>query len=693
MTKKDKSKAGARRKVKGAAKRKGKPTAKKKSRPAAKKKPKPAPRKRKQRAKPKKPKGKPVAKISPDLVAEHVNQLRELFPACVTEDKIDFDRLRTLLGKDLDDGPERYSFTWTGRRDAIRLLQIPSRATLVPCPTESISFGEATHAFVEGDNLEVLKLLYKSYFGKVKMIYIDPPYNTGNDFLYPDNFADPLETYLQLTGQKDSEGNLLISNPQTSGRYHSAWLSMIYPRLFLGRQLLREDGVIFVSIDDNEAHNLRMIMNEIFGEENFVGCICWQKKYSPANDKGDLSDMHDFILVYCKQRPGGKRSEDIVLNRLARTREQDEAYKNPDNDPRGDWKPGDYTCNKSAEERPNLYYAIEHPKTGEEIWPNKTRVWAYSTEEHARHVKEQRIWWGLKQRNKVPAYKRFLSEVPGRIPTTWWPHTEVGHTDEARKETNALFPGIGRSFDTPKPVRLLKRIVEIGALGTEGNTEDLVVLDFFAGSCSTAQAVLETNAERGSTLRFIMVQLPEPMSTPQTLDDGVTLDSIAEMGKERIRRVIGNLRESNKEDSDRQGGGSVRDLGFRVYRLAQSNFKAWPGLKKKDPEVFSSTMDMFTDPLVEGWDLDNVIWEVTVKEGYGLASRVEPVPTVKTNRVFHITDSDSDQALHICLDDTIREATLGALALKKEDLFMCRDAALDDEKAANLALQCRLKTI
>ena len=651
----------------------------------------------------KKPEIKRVEKASADLAKENIARLRELFPEAVTEGKIDFAKLRETLGDEVDDRPERYSFTWAGKRDAIRLLQTPSRATLVPAPKESVDFDETRNLFIEGENLEVLKLLYKSYAGRVKMIYIDPPYNTGNDFIYPDNFADPLDTYLKLTGQKDGEGNLLTSNPETSGRYHSAWLSMMYPRLFVARQLLREDGAIFVSIDDDEVHNLRMLMNEVFGEENFIATVCWQKKYSPANDKSDLSDAHDYILVYARQRPLGEgRGSEAVLDRLPRTSEQDSAYRNPDDDPRGPWKAGDYTCNKSAEERPNLYYTIKQPKTRKDIWPKKTRVWGYGKEEHERHVMEKRLWWGADGNNKVPAYKRFLSEVPALLPTTWWPFTDAGHTDEARKETNALFPEIGRGFETAKPVRLIRRIVQLGA---GGNVDSIpIVLDFFSGTGTTAEAVLQLNHEEGIDRRFIMVQLPEPTSDKR-------LTTIAEIGKERIRRVIKKLKDESKGKLDLKDRETPEDLGFRVFKLAESNYRSWKGVENKDDAAYAETMQLFTDPLVPGWKPMNVIYEAALKEGYGLTSTIEQAypPIAPKNKdekesaqsaksadknvVYLVTDADKGQSFRISLDDRLKAATVKALALKKDDLFICRDAALTDEQAANLALQCNLKTI
>jgi adenine-specific DNA-methyltransferase len=352
---------------------------------------------------------KPVSKTTSSLTDEQLEALRALLPQAFTEGRIDQEKLLASLGELIDDRPERYSFSWAGKRDAIRLLQAPSRATLIPARAESLDFDATQNLFIEGDNLEVLKLLYKPYFGRVKMIYIDPPYNTGNDFVYPDNFADPLDTYLQLTGQKDSAGNLLTSNPETGGRYHSAWLSMMYPRLFLARQLLREDGVIFMSIDDHEVYNLRMLMNEIFGEENFVANIVWQKKYAVSSDAKGIPDMHEHIIAY-------QKSYAFAPNLLPRTEKQDNAYQNPDNDPRGLWRPDNLT---RSEYRERDCYPVVSPKTGKVFYPPKGASWRHPHDVVEKMIADNRIWFG-QDGNSRPVPKRFLSEVrQGIVVSTW----------------------------------------------------------------------------------------------------------------------------------------------------------------------------------------------------------------------------------------------------------------------------------
>jgi adenine-specific DNA-methyltransferase len=640
-----------------------------------------------------------VERTSADLLAENVAELKRLFPEAVTEGKVDFAKLREALGDAVDDRPERYSFTWAGKRDAIRLLQTPSRATLVPAPKESVNFDSTNNVFIEGENLEVLKLLYKSYAGRVKMIYIDPPYNTGNDFIYPDNFADPLDTYLKLTGQKDSEGNLLTSNPESSGRYHSAWLTMMYPRLFVARQLLAEDGIIFISIDDSEVANLKLLMNEVFGEENFLACIVWQKKYAVSSDAKGIPPMHDYVLAYT-------RSSLFNPNLLPRTEKQDAHYSNPDNDPRGPWRPDNLT---RSEYRQRDCYQITSPKTGKVFYPPKGASWRHPQDVVLKMIADNRIWFG-KDGSSRPVPKRFLSEVrQGIVVSGWWPHTDAGHNDEAKKELQALFDG-DSPFDTPKPTRLVRRMLTVC---TEPCAGDLVV-DFFAGSCTTADAIMQQNREDGGNRRLIMVQMPE--ATPESSQARQAgFDSIAEIGKERVRRVIKKLKDESKGKlafNDREG---PEDLGFKVFKLAESNYRPWKGVQEKDGEAFARTMGMFIDPLLPGWKTQDVIYEVALKEGYSLTSQIAEVypqitqisqkgkaakeQSVKSaqsadeNAVYRVTDADKGQSFLICLDDKLKAAAIKALGLKKDDLFICRDVALTDEQAANLALQCKLKTI
>lgn len=453
---------------------------------------------------------------TPDGQQERLQEFKRLFPDLFDgEGQLKLDDLKQLTG-DLSQHKERYDFTWSGKRNAKQAAYSPTTAALTLDESRSVNPDQANgNLIIEGENLESLKCLLAAYRGAIKCIYIDPPYNTGKDFVYSDNYNEQRKAYWQQTGGVEA-GIKVDTNPDSDGRYHSNWLNMIYPRLLLARQLLKDDGVIFVSIDDNEVHNLRKVMDEVFGEENFLACVCWQKKYAPSNDTEDFSPMHDFIVVYCKERKYTASGKVIgILRRLDRTVEQNKLYKNPDNDPRGLWRTDNYLCNKTAEQRPNLYYPIIHPKTSEEIWPNRNAVWRYSKDRHELNVRENRIWWGATKDNAVPAYKRFLSDVSGVISTTWWTHKDAGHNDEAKKESRNLLSDIGVDFDTPKPVRLIKRILKLatspgekpdsallgindmtatyevkGQIETQINEKE-IVLDFFAGSGTTAQAVLE----------------------------------------------------------------------------------------------------------------------------------------------------------------------------------------------------------
>lgn len=431
---------------------------------------------------------------------------------------------------------ERYAFTWAGKRDALRALQAPSPFTLVPVPDQSVGGNAAAHLFIEGDNLEALKLLRGTYGGRVKMIYIDPPYNTGKRFIYPDNFVG------------SGKANL----PDRTDRRHSAWLSMMYPRLFLARQLLTDDGVLFVSIDDGEVHNLRLLLDEVFGAENFVANVIWEKKYAPQNDARWFSDTHDHILVYARHKDSWRP------NLLPRTGAANGRYRNPDNDPRGPWKASDLSV-KTYSARND--YPITTPG-GRVVRPPESRCWAVSREKFQALVDDGRIWFGPGG-NNVPALKRFRSEVQdGMVPRTIWYRDEVGDNQEAKQELKALLAGVGVFFDTPKPVRLVRRMLQLATRDDEG----AIILDFFAGSCTTAQAVMELNHDTGGNRRFICVQLPAPTGNPD-------FPTIADIGRERIRRVAARLLaraglDAGAPDGPAAAKPAAANAGYRVLRLA-----------------------------------------------------------------------------------------------------------------------------
>ena len=629
--------------------------------------------------------GEPVQKETPNVAEEQLARLKELFPEAFTEGKVDWDKLRATLGDLVDDGPERYTFTWAGKRDAIRLLQTPTRATLVPCREESVSFDQTRHLFIEGDNLEVLKLLYKPYFGRVKMIYIDPPYNTGHDFIYPDNYADPLATYLQLTGQQDAEGNLLTSNPETSGRYHSAWLSMMYPRLFLARQLLREDGVIFVSIDDSEVYDLRLLMNEVFGEENFIDCIVWKKRYGGGPKEKYLVTIHEYVLFYARNRDSieniGVPLDPETIKRYYKHKDEKYAV-------RGPYRTHPLEATRSVGVRKNLVYPISSPD-GEEVWPR--RQWWWEKERAMEALRNNELEFIRGRDGTVTVHtKQYLRDENGKIRQTK-PFSMIDdiYTQHGTAEIEQIF-GDSRIFPFPKPTGLIKPLLQIASL-SEGD----VVIDFFAGSCTTTQAILELNREDGGDRRFIMVQLPEPTPGDSPARQA-GYESIADIGKERIRRVIAQMQQERESQLPLETRETPEDLGFKVFKLAPSNYQLWRGVGEDTPDAYAEQMELFTDPLVDGWTAENVIYEVALKEGYGLNCQITPLPLVGEGpgvRAFRVTDPDKEQSFTICLDNAISLENLSALNLDKDDLFICRDVALDDEAAANLALQCRLKTI
>ncbi len=503
---------------------------------------------------------------SANLTQDNIARIRDLFPSCITETKaedgciklaVNFDQLRQELAESIVEGPqERFHLNWPGKREALLKANTPIAKTLRPAQLDSEEFNQTRNLLIEGDNLDALKLLQETYLGKVKMIYIDPPYNTGNDFIYSDDYIESVESYKIKSNQVDDGSNRLVANTESNGRFHSDWLSMIYPRLVLARNLLSDDGVIFISIDDTEVANLRLVCDQIFGQANFLVNAIWQKRYGVSSDAKGIPGMHDHILVY-------QKSTSFVPGLLPRTDKQDSMYKNLDNDPRGLWRSDNLT---RTEYRARDVYPITSPKTGQQFFPPKGSSWRHPQEEMEKMIADNRVWFGLDGTNR-PAAKRFLSEVKqGVVASGWWPFSEVGHTDESKKELQSLFEE-GSPFDTPKPTRLIKRMLDIGLGSKEG-----IVLDFFAGSGSTGHAVMAWNAEKNANARFILVQLPEPVSSDvKTQKIAADLCSqlqkprnIAEITKERLRRAA-------KQVKDASTGTANLDLGFRVVKVDSSN--------------------------------------------------------------------------------------------------------------------------
>ena len=548
----------------------------------------------------------PIEKIEPgapesqsaDLLAGNLAQLRALFPELVTEGPkgpaINVDVLKGLVGDlTVTDADEKYGLNWHGKRAARQLALTPSTGTLRPCPDESVDWDTTQNLMIEGDNLEVLKLLQKSYAGKVKLIYIDPPYNTGKDFVYPDNFQDSIRNYLELTGQLEG-GRRISSNTDASGRFHTDWLNMIYPRLKLAQSLLAEDGAIFVSIADHEIHNLRHAMDEIFGPENFIATVIWHKMDSPKNSAVHLSEDHDYIVIYAKN------SDEWRPCPLPRTEDMVARYKNPDNDPRGNWLLGDLAArNFYAQGR----YPITTPSGKVISGPPAGSYWRISEDKFRELDKDGRIWWGANGDNR-PGIKRFITEVKdGVVPQTYLPWKDVGSTRNAKQELSQLMDADAGEdlFITPKPVRLMKRVLQIGA------AKDALVLDFFAGSGTTLHAALEQNAQDGGSRRCILVQLPEPLEAKSA--KGYV--SIADITRDRIRRAGTKVRGEFPLFSG--------DTGFRTFRLDTSNITAWA--PKRD-DLAKSLFDHL-DHVDAGRSDDDVLYELLLKLGLDLCVPID----------------------------------------------------------------------
>ena len=564
---------------------------------------------------------------------------------------IDFDKLRQLLSSDIVEGnEERYQFTWPDKRKAILAANAPINATLRPCPEESVDFDTTQNLYIEGDNLDVLKCLKETYLHKVKMIYIDPPYNTGNDFVYEDDFAESAAEYLVNSGQFDEQGNRLVTNTESNGRFHTDWLNMIYPRLKVARDFLTEDGVIFISIDDNEVENLRKVCDEIFGESNFIATLVWERAYSPKNDAKYISNSHDYVLMYAKS------AANFVIGRLERTAEANARYSNPDNDPRGVWKPSDMSVKTYNAE---CDYSITTP-SGRVVEPPAGRCWSLSRNAFRERLQDNRIWFGS-DGSSVPCIKRFITELKhdGMAPTSILFYKDVGHSQEGAQEVVSLFGDKG-VFDGPKPVRLLERLITLANL-----KEDSIVLDFFSGSATTAHAVMKKNVEKEKNCRFIMVQLPEEVSDKKK-DQGYK--NICEIGKERIRRAGAKIKEENPEKAQNL------DTGFRVLKLDSSNMK----------DVFyspkeTSQLEMFTlvDNVKDDRTSEDLLFQVMLELGATLDSKIEE-SEVDGKTIFNV----SDGYLVACFDQEVSDEVVTAIAKMQPTYAVLRDTSLANDATA-----------
>ena len=595
---------------------------------------------------------------SADGVQLNLDALYQIAPSCFTEAAdpktgkikrmVNFDTLRQLLGDDaVEDASEAYEFNWVGKQAARAEVLRPINKTLRPVKEDSVDWDTTQNLYIEGDNLEVLKLLQKSYLGKVKMIYIDPPYNTGNDFVYHDDFARSQAEEDLFAGNVDELGNRFIKNTDSNGKYHSDWCSMIYSRLMVARSLLSEDGVIFISIDDNEVENLRKICDEVFGESNFVSQLGWQKVYSPKNQARYFSNDYEFILCY------SKNIEYFHVNLLPRTEQMNARYKNPDNDPRGPWKPGDCVGNGV---RSRGYYNVTSPKTGKIFNVPEGKHWVYAPENMKKMIEENKIWFG-RDGNSFPAVKQYLSEVSGRRPSSLLLYEDYGHTDMAKKDVIKLFPDFEKvPFDTPTPVKLIKMLSMIGS------NEDDIIVDFFSGSSTTAQSIMELNAESGSNRKFILVQIQELIEDNKDATKK-GLSTIAEIGKERIRRAGKKIKEESPLTTQ------DLDTGFRVFRVDSSNYEE---VEHTPKEWNQDQLDLFLNNIKsDRTDLD-LLFGCMLDWGVQLSL---PMTTEEVDGKMIYTVNEGD--LVACFADKVTDNVVRAMAEKQPLRVIFRDSCFD----------------
>lgn len=596
---------------------------------------------------------------SADGAQLNLDALYQIAPSCFTEVAdpdmggqkrvVNFDVLRQLLGDNaVEDAPEAYEFNWVGKQAARAEVLKPIKKTLRPVKEDSVDWDNTQNLYIEGDNLEVLKLLQKSYLGKVKMIYIDPPYNTGNDFVYHDDFAMSADEYAEASGSVDELGNKYIKNMDSNGRFHSDWCSMIYSRLMVARTLLTEDGVIFISIDDKEVGNLRKICDDIFGEHNFVSNIIWQKKFSRSNDATYFSSMHDHILCYCNNNIKiDEKGWNIGL--LPRGEEIPNGYSNPDNDPRGPWTSTIMSAKSGSQ---SLLYEITTP-SGRIVVPPSGRYWSCSRDTFNKWKAENRIWFGING-DSAPRKKTFLSEVQdGLRPNSILFQNEVGNNQEGKQEVKALFNGVG-VFDGPKPVRLLYTLLTIGNL-SKGD----IVLDFFSGSSSTAHAAMKLNAEDGGNRKFIMVQIPE--ETPEDSEARKAgYKTIPEVAKERIRRAGKKIKEESPLTT------ADLDTGFRVFRLDEGNYE---DVKRSPKEFKQDQLDLFLNNIkTDRNDLD-LLFGCMLDWGVQLSlPMTQEVVGGKT--IYTVNDGD----LVACFAENVSEDVVKAMAEKMPLRVIFRDS-------------------
>ena len=602
---------------------------------------------------------------SADGVQVNIEKIASLFPDCVTETivgydaddkpilrhKLDFEKLQQNLSSEIISGKEeRYQFTWPDKKKAILLANSPINATLRPCRDESVDFDNTKNLYIEGDNLDVLKCLKETYLHKVKMIYIDPPYNTGNDFIYEDDFAESTSEYLANSGQFDEQGRRLVTNTESNGRFHTDWLNMIYPRLKVARDLLTDDGVIFISIDDHEQDNLKRICCELFGERNFIAQLVWERAFSPKNDARFISNSHDYILMFAKD------IDSFVIGRLERTEEANARYSNPDNDPRGVWMSSDISVKTYTA---SCDYPITTP-SGKIIEPPAGRCWSLSKNAFFERLQDNRIWFGPNGDN-TPRIKRFLSELKfdGMAPTSILFYKDVGHSQEGAQEVVSLFGDKG-VFDGPKPVRLLERLITLANL-----KDDSIVLDFFSGSASTAHALMKKNEEKESHCKFILVQIPEEISEKKKAQGYKT---ICEIGKERIRRAGKKIKEDNPLTTQNL------DTGFRVLKLDSSNMQ---DVYYSPADTTQSNIFNLVDNVKEDRTPEDLLFQVMLELGATLDSKIDTT-SIEGKQIFDVADN----YLVACFERDIDDEVVTAIAKMQPQYAVLRDTSMATDSTA-----------
>lgn len=629
----------------------------------------------------------PIEELNrPERINEdRIEKLKELFPEAFGDGKFNIeifkDEIINLKSEFIESKDEEfYGLQWVGKKEARRFSLIPPQGTLRFVEGEGFNEDTTKNILIEGDNLEVLRILQKSYYRKIKMVYIDPPYNTGNDFIYNDDFKDSLDKYLEKTGQSDVEG-LLTTNPKTSGRYHANWLNMIYPRLKLARNLLKDDGVIFVSIDDNEQANLKKVMDEIFGEENFVAVIPWQSRQSVQNDT-DFSINHEYIVVYAKKRRQEQRrlkesNKDLwyQLNNFAfKPLPLDKSnFDNPDNDPRGLWKADPFDAPNI---RPNLTYEITNPNTGVSYLPPTGRCWRTDEINYKKLLADNRIVFGKTGESK-PQLKVFYEEKKefGSVENSWFSGEKVGTSTQGTRELQSLFEGKAY-FDSPKPTKLIKKLIQMAT--DDGD----IILDFFAGSGTTGQAVLDLNKEEATNRTFILVQIGEKVK-PNSLAEQDGYERIIDITKDRLRRFI--LKNNNADVQ----------MGYKFFELSQSNLKKWKNVENASIYKLENQLQNMFDlsPFTENFRVFDVVVELMLNQGFPLDSKIEN-EYKEFNTFWHVQNEDVPFSLVICLDETLQKGNDNFLSSNfDKGTFICLDGALSNEQKILLSESMNVKTI